>query len=170
VGSASQAMRFEGYGPGGAAVMLECDTPDRAGMAAELRRVFASHEGHLGAAGSVAYLFNTVGVLAFCAQAGEERLRNLAFEAGAEHVIVRSDGSIEVLTDPIELGVVRRFLAQAGWEAQQARVTERAFTPVRLDAVSGVSMSRLLTTLQRVPGVRSIYTNAEISDAVLAGV
>src|SRR5581483_3989821 len=91
VGSASQAMRCEGYGPGGVAMMLDWLAPDRPSMAAELRRVFASHGGDLGAEGSVAYLFNEVGVLTFCARTGEARLRERAFEAGAEEVIVRAD-------------------------------------------------------------------------------
>jgi transcriptional/translational regulatory protein YebC/TACO1 len=168
VGSASQATRFEGYGPGGAAVMLDCVTPDRSGMAADLRRVFASHAGHLGAEGSVAYLFKKVGVLTFCAQTGEAPLRDWAFEAGAEEVSVRADGSVEVLTDPIELDSIRSALARLGCEAQRSSTTERAFASVPLDAASAASIAELLAALKCLPGVRSVYTNAEIPDAVLA--
>jgi transcriptional/translational regulatory protein YebC/TACO1 len=168
VGAASQAMRFEGYGPGGVALMLECVGPDRTSMAVELRRVFSSHGGHLGAAGSVAYLFNEVGVLTFCAQTGEVRLRDRALEAGAEEVIVRADGRVEVLTDPIELDSIRRALSSGGFEAQSAHTTERAFAPVPLDAACAASHLELIADLKRLPGVRSIYTNAEIPDAILA--
>ena len=168
VGSASQAMRFEGYGPGGVALMLECVTPDRTSMAAELRRVFSSHGGHLGAEGSVAYLFNEVGVLTFCAQTGEARLRDRAFEAGAEEVIVRADGSVEVLTDPIELESIRHTLSSEGFADQSCHTTQRAFAPVRLDATSAAGNVELIADLKRLRGVRSIYTNAEIPDAILA--
>src|SRR5579872_5597607 len=165
VGSASQVTRFEGYGPGGAAVMLDCITEDRAGMAAELRRVFASHGGHLGAQGSVAYLFNEVGVLTFCAQNGEARLRDGAFRAGAEQILVRPDGRIEVLTDPIELTSIQTELARDGYAAESRCITERAFTAVPLDAADAAAITQLLATLKRLPGVRSIYTNAQIPDA-----
>lgn len=168
--SAAESMRFEGYGPGGAAVIIDCITADRTRTADELRHVFARHGGHLGAGGSVAYLFNTVGVLTFRAYTWEPALRELAFAAGAEDVVVRPDGTLEVLTDPIELGTVHAKLARAGWKPQQRTVTQRAYTAVRLAGPQAASMARLLADLKHAHTVQSVYTNAEISDPILASV
>ncbi|TLZ06542.1 MAG: YebC/PmpR family DNA-binding transcriptional regulator, partial [Gammaproteobacteria bacterium] len=96
----SQSVRYEGYGPGGAAVMVECVTEDRGGTGARVRRAFLQHGGRLGADGSVSYLFNTVGLMTYPPGTDEERLMKAALEAGAEDVVPNGDGSVEVLADP----------------------------------------------------------------------
>ena len=163
-----QSVRFEGYGPGDAALLIEAVTEDRERTAAQLRRIFAAHGGYLGASGSVAYLFNHVGLLTFAPGTPHEPLLGLALEAGAEDVIVNDDGSIEVLTDPIELQSVRAALVRAGFDPVDAEPTRRAAAAVKLTGAAAGELLGLLAALARVHHVRSVYTNAEISDEVLA--
>src|SRR5207302_1253238 len=101
-----ETVRYEGYGPGGAAVMVECVTDDRRQVGAKVRRAFVQHGGRLGADGSVSYLFNTVGLMTYPPGTDEERLMQVALEAGAEDVVPNADHSVEVLADPLEFDTV----------------------------------------------------------------
>jgi len=166
----SQSVRYEGYGPGGAAVMVECVTEDRGGMGARVRRAFLQHGGRLGADGSVSYLFNTVGLMTYPPGTDEERLMKAALEAGAEDVVPNGDGSVEVLADPLEFDAVRAVLTDRGFEPATAEVTQRAATTVVLSGEEGVSMVQLLDALEGLDEVRDVYSNVEISDEVLARV
>ena len=166
----ARALRFEGYGPEGAAVLLDCLTDDAEGLRARLRRTFREHGGHLGAEGSVSYLFDRVGCLRFDPRIDRGRLAQAAFEAGAEEVIGARERGPEVLTDPRDIESVRAALARAGWVAQQAEVTERAPLTVALSRGAVRRLTELLTAVAEVEGVRSVYSNVEISDAFLAHV
>ncbi|HZO23874.1 MAG TPA: YebC/PmpR family DNA-binding transcriptional regulator [Steroidobacteraceae bacterium] len=164
------AIRFrcEGYGPGGAAVLMECLTDNRERTVARVRQILQRYGGHIGARGSVDYLFNHVGLLVYPPGTSEERLIQSALEAGAEDVVVSSDGSIEVLADPLEFETVRALLVESGSAPAFAELTERAATPVPLSGDAAVGMLLLLEALVDLDDVQNVYTNAEISDEVLA--
>lgn len=164
-----QRVRFEGYGPGGAAVIVDCLTDDRGRVAAQVRRAFLEHGGNLGADGSVGYLFNTVGLMTYPPGTDEERLIQVALEAGAEDVVPIGDRSMEVLADPAELETVRAVLTHRGFAPQTAEVTERAATALALSGESAELMVRLLEALQGLDEVRDVYSNVEIAAEVLGG-
>ena len=167
---AFEAVRYEGYGPGGAAVMVDCLTDNRNRTVAEVRHVFSKYGGNLGAEGSVAYLFNPVGLLIYPPGTDEDRLMEAALEAGAEDVVVNDDGSIEVVTDPAEFEAVRARLGERGLVPADAQVTQRAATSMALTGEAAESMTRLLDALEDLDDVQNVYSNAEIPDEVLARV
>jgi transcriptional/translational regulatory protein YebC/TACO1 len=169
-GAALQTVRFEGYGPGGAAVLVECVTGDRDRTGAAVRRTFVQHGGKLGADGSVSYLFNTVGLMLYPPGTDEERLMQVALEAGAEDVVPNADRSMEVLADPLELDTVRSMLTHHGFAPASAEVTQRAATSMELSGEPAELMVHLLDALEQIEEVRNVYSNVEISDEVLARV
>jgi len=161
-------IRYEGYGPGGTAVMVDCLTDNRNRTVAEVRYAFSKYGGNLGADGSVGYLFDKVGQLLFAPGSGEDAVMEAAIEAGAEDVLVDTDGSIEVLTAPDEFETVRDAMAAAGLEAESAQVTMRASTSAELGVKEAGSMVKLLDTLEDLDDVQEVYSNADISEDVLA--
>jgi YebC/PmpR family DNA-binding regulatory protein len=163
-----ERVRFEGYGPGGAAVMVDCLTPDRARSGAQVRSTFDRFGGSLGADGSVSYLFNTVGLMTYPPGTDEEQLMRVALEAGAEDVVPSDDCSVEVLADPQDFDTVRAVLIHSGFAPATAEVTQRAATPLELSGASAEQMAHLLVALEELDEVRDVYSNVEISDEVLA--
>ncbi len=167
---AVESVRFEGYGPGDAAVMVDCLTDDRDRTACCVRQAFLRHDGHPGAAGSVAYLFKEVGRLIYPAGARLDACLRLAWQAGAEEVLVGRDGSLEVLTDPAELETVRSSLGHAGCEPVRSERTFRAAVQVELTGEAALRMAALLQALASLDHVRSVYTNAEMAGELLESV
>ncbi|RME34695.1 MAG: YebC/PmpR family DNA-binding transcriptional regulator [Gammaproteobacteria bacterium] len=165
-----EEVRYEGYGPGGVAVMVDCMTDNRNRTVAEVRHAFSKFGGNLGTDGSVAYQFTKCGVISFAAGVDEDALMEAALEAGAEDVITNEDGSIDVLTTPEEFGRVVDGLKAAGFEPENAEVTMRAENTTTLDPEQAEKMIRLLDMLEDLDDVQKVYTNAEISDEVLAAV
>jgi len=165
-----ERVQYEGYGPGGAAVVVECVTGDRRDAGAKVRRAFVQHGGSLGADGSVSYLFNTVGLMAYPPGTDEEQLMQVALEAGAEDVVPHADTSVEVLADPLELDTVRAMLTHRGFAPATAEVTRRAATSLELSGENAERMVQLLEALEGLDEVRDVYSNVEISDEVLARV
>jgi YebC/PmpR family DNA-binding regulatory protein len=163
-----QRIRYEGYGPGGAAVMVDCLTDDGGRVRTEVRRAFAQHGGSLGADGSVSYLFNTVGLMTYPPGTDEEALMRVALEAGAEDVVPSADHSVEVLADPFEFDTVCAVLTHGGFAPATAEVTQRAATALELNGESAERMMGLLAALEGLDEVRDVYSNVEISDEVLA--
>jgi YebC/PmpR family DNA-binding regulatory protein len=163
-----EAARFEGYGPGGAAVMVDCLTDSVTRTAMDVRDAFARHGGHIGAEGSVSYLFNQVGLMTFPPGTDVECLIQVALHAGAEDVVPDDDGSVEVLADPTEFDAVRAIIVAGGFTPATADVTQRAATPTRVSGEAGEQMVRLLEALESLDDVQSVYSNVEISDEVLA--
>jgi YebC/PmpR family DNA-binding regulatory protein len=163
-----ESVQYEGYGPGGAVVMVECLTADRSRTGAEVRRAFLQHGGQLGADGSVSYLFNTVGLLTYPPGTDEERLMQAALEAGAEDVVPSADTCVEVLADPLEFATVRAVLTHQGFTPATAEVTRRAATSLELRGEEAEAMVQLLEALEGLEDVRDVYSNVEISDEVLA--
>jgi YebC/PmpR family DNA-binding regulatory protein len=162
-------VRYEGYGPGGAAVLVDCLTDNRNRTVAEVRHAFTKYGGNLGADGSVSYLFNQVGLLTYAPGTNEDLLMERALEAGAEDVIASGDGSIEVLTDPSDFEAVRAALTTAGLAPAEAEVTQRASTSTELEGESAESMIRMLEALEDLDDVQNVYSDAAIPDEVLAG-
>ncbi|MDH3532790.1 MAG: YebC/PmpR family DNA-binding transcriptional regulator [Gammaproteobacteria bacterium] len=163
-----QEIRYEGYGPGGTAVMVDCLTDNRNRTVADVRHAFAKFGGNLGADGSVNYLFNHAGQLLYAPGSDEEAVMEAAIEAGAEDIIVDADDSIEVLTDPAEFEAVRDAMIAAGFEPESAELTMRASTSAALEANEAAAMIKLLEMLEDLDDVQQVYSNADISDAMLA--
>ena len=161
-------IRYEGYGPGGTAVMVDCLTDNRNRTVADVRHAFTKFGGNLGADGSVAYLFDQVGQLLYPSDAGEDAVMEAAIEAGAEDVVVDGDGSIEVLTAPDEFESVRDAMRANGLVADSAEVTMRAQTNAELGLKEAGSMIKLLEMLEDLDDVQSVYSNADIADDVMA--
>jgi YebC/PmpR family DNA-binding regulatory protein len=163
-----EEVRYEGYGPGGVAVMVDCLTDNRNRTVSEVRHAFTKAGGNLGTDGSVAYLFSKVGLISFPAGLGEDSIMEAALESGAEDVATNDDGSVDVLTAPESFETVRDALAQAGLQADSAEVTMRASTCTVLDAADGERMIRLLERLEDLDDVQNVYSNADISEEILA--
>ena len=163
-------IRYEGYGPGGVAVMVDCVTDNGDRTVDELRRTFASCGGILGACDSVAYLFNQVGLMTYPAGTNVDRLMEVALQAGAEDVLAHPDGSLEVLTDPLDYETVRARLMADGFAPASGEITQRASTHTPLDGEQAVSMVQLFERLDDLDDVQSVYSNSEIPDEVLARV
>ncbi|MEO0346131.1 MAG: YebC/PmpR family DNA-binding transcriptional regulator [Pseudomonadota bacterium] len=163
-----QEIRYEGYGPGGTAVMVDCMTDNRNRTVAEVRHAFSKYGGNLGADGSVAYLFAHVGLLNYAAGTDEDAIMGVAIEAGAEDVIVGDDGGIEVLTTPAEFEQVRDAMQAAELEPESAEVTMRAETSASLDRGAAETMLKLLDVLEDLDDVQQVYSNADIADDILA--
>jgi len=161
-------IRYEGYGPGGTAVMVDCLTDNRNRTVADVRHAFSKFGGNLGADGSVNYLFNEVGQLLFPAGTDEHAVMDAAIEAGAEDVITENDGSIEVLTDPGDFETVRNAMVAAGLEAESAEITMRASTNSELGVKEAASMIKMLEMLEDLDDVQDVYSNADISEDILA--
>jgi YebC/PmpR family DNA-binding regulatory protein len=159
--------RYEGYGPGGTAVMVDCLTDNKNRTVAEVRHAFAKFGGNLGADGSVNYLFNQVGQLLFPAGSDEDAVMDAAIDAGAEDVISDTDGSIEVLTSPGDFEKVRDGMITAGFEVENAQVTMRASTSAELGVKEATSMIKMLDMLEDLDDVQEVYSNADISEDVL---
>ena len=168
VGGGFEVVRLEGYGPGGAAVVVDCVTENRSRTGTEVRDAFTKFGGNLGARGSVSYLFHTVGLMTYPPGTDEGWLMQVALEAGAEDVVANADASIEVLADPVEFETVRAILTDKGFAPATAEVTERASIATPLSGRAAELMVHLLETLEDLDDVRNVYSNVEISDEVLA--
>jgi YebC/PmpR family DNA-binding regulatory protein len=161
-------IRYEGYGPGGVAVMVDCMTDNKNRAVADVRHAFSKFGGNLGADGSVSYIFNHVGLLQYPAGSDEDTLMDAAIEAGAEDVVVDQDKSIEVLTDPADFENVRDAMTASGFEPEQAELTMRASNSTELELQAATSMIKMLEMLEDLDDVQNVYSNAEISDDILA--
>lgn len=162
-----EEIRYEGYGPGGVAVLVDCLTDNRNRTVAEVRHAFTKSGGNLGTEGSVAYLFNKIGVLVFSDGADEDAVMEATLEAGADDVMTNEDGSLEVLTAPEDFMAVKDSMHQAGFEPESAEVTMRASTSVELHTKDAEKMVRLLEKLEDLDDVQNVYSNADISEEIL---
>jgi YebC/PmpR family DNA-binding regulatory protein len=163
-----EEITYEGYGPGGVAVMVECMTDNRNRTVADVRHAFSKFGGNLGADGSVAYMFNKVGLFTFPPGTDEDTLMEAAIEAGAEDVVVDDDASIEVLTSPSEFEAVQTALNNAGLTAELGEITMRSSVSTELDEGGASSMIKLLEVLEDLDDVQDVFSNAEIPDDILA--
>jgi YebC/PmpR family DNA-binding regulatory protein len=163
-----EEIRYEGYGPGGLAVMVDCLTDNRNRTVAEVRHVFTKSGGNLGTDGSVAYLFEKKGILSYAPGADEETILEAALEAGAEDVVTNDDGSIDVMTTPDEFMSVKDAMIAAGFEPGEADVSMEPSTTVTLDLDGAQQMLRMLDLLEDLDDVQKVYSNGDVPDDVMA--
>jgi len=161
-------VRYEGYGPGGIAVMVDCLTDNRNRTVADVRHAFSKCGGNLGTDGSVAYLFSKVGLIIYSEDCDEDELMEAAIEAGADDVVTQDDGSIEVLTEPDTVVDVKEQLVEADFPPETAEVTMRAATSVDVDRDNTPRLVRLLEMLEDLDDVQDVYSNAEFDAELLA--
>ncbi|GAB3285529.1 YebC/PmpR family DNA-binding transcriptional regulator [Parahaliea aestuarii] len=161
-------LTYEGYAPGGVAVLVEVMTDNRNRTVAEVRHAFSKRGGNLGTDGSVAYLFSKKGQISFAPGADEEAVMEVALEAGAEDIEANDDGSIDVTTPWEQFGAVKLALEQADLQPEGGEVTMVASTTVPLDADSAGTVLGLVDALEDLDDVQNVYTNADIPDEVYA--
>ncbi|TSA48361.1 MAG: YebC/PmpR family DNA-binding transcriptional regulator [Nitrosomonadales bacterium] len=159
-----EELRYEGYGIGGAAVMVDCLTDNKTRTVADVRHAFSKNGGNLGTDGSVAFLFKHCGTLLFAPGSDEDKIMEAALEAGAEDVINDEDGSIEVITAPNDFAAVRESLEKAGLKPELAEVTMKAATETVLTGDDAVKMQKLLDALDDLDDVQDVYTSAAIEE------
>ncbi len=161
-------IRYEGYGPNGVAVMVDCLTDNRNRTVSEVRHAFTKCGGNLGTDGSVAYLFAKRGILNYPAGSDEEQLMEAALEAGAEDIVSNDDTSISIWTTAEDFSAVRQAMVDASLEPESAEITMQASTEVELELEDAEKAIRLVDMLEDLDDVQNVYTNADFSDEVLA--
>ena len=159
-----EEIRYEGYGIGGAAIIVDTMTDNRVRTVAEVRHAFSKHGGNLGTAGSVAFQFKHCGQLIFAPGTSEDQVMEIALEAGAEDVVTDDDGAIEVLTSPADFEAVKNALQAAGLVPEVAEVTLRADNTIALSGDDAVKMQKLLDVLEDLDDVQNVFHNAEINE------
>ena len=165
-GDQVEELTYEGYGPGGVAILVEAMTDNRNRTVAEVRHAFTKHGGNLGTDGSVAYLFKKLGMLSFAPGTEEDSLLECALEAGADDVRSNEDGSFDVITAPEHFGAVKDALAAAGFEPANAEVAMVPDTFSELDEETSVTVMKIIDQLEDLDDVQNVYTNASFDDAV----
>jgi YebC/PmpR family DNA-binding regulatory protein len=162
-------IRYEGHGPGGTAVIIDCLTDNRNRTVGEVRHAFSKVGGNLGTDGSVAYLFSKIGILSYAPSVDEDALMEAALETGADDVNTFDDGAVDVITTPENYLAVKEALIAAGFEPDNAEVTMQASTTAELDKDDAEKMLRLIDRLEDLDDVQNVYSNADISDEIMAG-
>ena len=157
-----EEIRYEGYGIGGAAIIVETMTDNRVRTVAEVRHAFSKHGGNMGTEGSVAFQFRHCGQLVYAPGSDEEKLMEAALEAGADDVIVDDDGTVEILSSPGDFEAVQAALDAAGFKAEVAEVTMRADNPIDLEGDDAARMQKLLDVLEDLDDVQALYHNAAL--------
>jgi len=163
-----EEIRYEGYGPGGVAVLVECMTNNRNRTAGEVRHAFNKCGGNLGTDGSVAYLFKKVGQITYAPGSNEDALMEAALELGADDVITIEDGSIDIITPPDAFMDIKTALMDKGHVPASAEIIMRASTAQTLDHDTAEGMVRLLDMLEDLDDVQKVHSNADIPENVLA--
>jgi len=159
-----EEIRYEGYGIGGAAIIVDTMTDNRVRTVAEVRHAFSKHGGNMGTEGSVAFQFKHCGQLIFAPGTSEDKVMEVALEAGAEDVIADVDGAIEVLTSTTDFEAVKNALEAAGLMADMAEVTMRAENSIDLSGDDAAKMQKLLDILEDLDDVQNVFHNATISE------
>ncbi|MEN9383218.1 MAG: hypothetical protein RL323_361 [Pseudomonadota bacterium] len=159
-----EEIRYEGYGIGGAAIIVDTMTDNRVRTVAEVRHAFSKHGGNLGTEGSVAFQFKHCGQLVFAPGTSEDQVMEVALEAGAEDVVADDDGAIEVLTSPGDFESVKNALEAAGLTPDVAEVTMRADNVIELSGEDAARMQKLLDVLEDLDDVQNVFHNAEINE------
>ncbi|OFZ69240.1 MAG: hypothetical protein A2Z01_01700 [Betaproteobacteria bacterium RBG_16_58_11] len=159
-----EEARYEGYGVGGATVMVDCLTDNKVRTVADVRHAFAKHGGNMGTDGCVAYQFKHCGQLVFAPGTSEDKVMEAAIDAGAEDVISNDDGSIEVITGPHDFSAVKDALEKAGLKAEIAEVIYKPTMETELTGDDAVKMQKLLDALESLDDVQEVFTSAVLED------
>ncbi|WP_104029393.1 YebC/PmpR family DNA-binding transcriptional regulator [Vibrio jasicida] len=163
-----ETVIYEGYGPGGTAVMVECMTDNRNRTVSGVRHAFSKSGGNLGTDGSVNYLFDKKGVISYASGLDEDEVMEVALESGADDIETSEDGSIDVYTAPADFGSVKDALDAAGFKADNAEVSLIPSTKAELDVDTAPKLLRLIDALEDLDDVQEVYHNGDISDEVAA--
>ena len=159
-----EEVRYEGYGIGGAAILVDCMTDNKVRTVAEVRHAFSKHGGNMGTEGSVVFQFKHCGQLIFAPGTNEDKVMEVALEAGADDVITHDDGAIEVLTPYTDFETVKIALEAAGLTPELAEVTMRADNTIELTGDDARKMQKLLDVLEDLDDTQAVYHNAELSE------
>lgn len=160
-----EEIRYEGYAPGGVAVIVDCVTDNKVRTVADVRHAFSKCGGNLGTDGSVSFMFRKLGVLSFAPEAGEDAVTEAAIEAGADDIkVYEDDGSIEVLTAPDTFEAVRQAMAAAGLVPIQAEVALRADNDVAVAGETAQQVAKMLDMLEDLDDVQNVYSNADLGE------
>jgi YebC/PmpR family DNA-binding regulatory protein len=157
-----EEIRYEGYGIGGAAIIVDCMTDNRVRTVAEVRHAFSKYGGNMGTEGSVAFLFKHCGTMLFAPGTDEEKLMEAALEAGADDVTSNADGSFEVITGPYEFSGVKAALEKAGFKAEFGEVTMKATNETELHGEDALKMQKLLDALESLDDTQEVYSSASL--------
>ena len=160
-----EEVRYEGYGVGGAAVIVDCMTDNKTRTVADVRHAFTKNGGNLGTDGSVAFLFKHCGQLVFAPGTSEDKLMEAALDAGAEDIVTNDDGSLEVITAPHDFSAVKAALEKAGLKPEFAEVTMKATIENEMKGDDAVRMQKLIDALEAVDDVQEVYTTAVLETA-----
>ena len=166
-GATYEEVRYEGYGPGGIAVMVDCLTDNRNRTVAEVRHAFSKFGGNLGADGSVAYLFEQTGLLSYTSGQDADELMEGAIEAGADDVLANDDGSADVLCEPAEFDAVKAAMTAQGLAPDHAQVTMHANVQTPVRARQAESLLKLLDALDELDDVQHVYSNGDLPTELL---
>jgi YebC/PmpR family DNA-binding regulatory protein len=159
-----EEVRYEGYGIGGAAIIVDCMTDNRVRTVAEVRHAFNKHGGNMGTEGSVAFMFKHCGQLMFAPGVDEDKLMEAALEAGADDVVQDEEGGFEVLCDPFAFAAVKEALEKAGFKAEVAEIIMKPATETVFSGEDGIKMQKILDALENLDDVQEVYTNALIEE------
>ena len=163
-----EAIRYEGYGAGGVAVIVDCLTDNKQRTVGEVRHAFSKSGGNLGTDGSVAYLFSKLGIISYTSDVDEDALMEAAIDAGADDVITNDDGSKDVITTLENYLNVKEALVAGGFEPESAEITMQASTKAELDAEDAEKIMLLIERLEDLDDVQNVYSNGDISDEIMA--
>jgi len=159
-----EEVRYEGYGIGGAAIIVDCMTDNKVRTVAEVRHAFAKFGGHMGTEGSVAFQFKHCGQLIFAPGTSEDKIMEVALDAGADDVITHDDGAIEVLTPYPAFEAIKHALEAAGLKAEVAEVTMRADNMIELTGGEAATMQKLLDVLEDLDDTQDVFHNAALGE------
>ena len=162
-----EEIRYEGYGPAGVAIMVDCMTDNRNRTVGEVRHAFSKSGGNLGTDGSVAYMFEKKGFISFSDDVDEDALMEVALEVGAEDVVTHEDGSIDVITDPNDFSDIQDALIAKGFNAESAEVTFDAEVKADLDVEMAEKIMDLIDKLEDLNDVQSVYSNANFTQEIM---
>ena len=159
-----EEIRYEGYGIGGAAIIVDCLTDNRVRTVAEVRHAFNKYGGNMGTEGSVAFMFKHVGQFQFAPGVDEDKLMEAALEAGADDVVQDEEGGFEVLCDPYEFAAIKGKLEAAGFKPELAEITMKPSNEIEFSGDDAARMQKLLDALENLDDVQEVYTNAAIDE------
>ena len=165
-----QEIRYEGYGPGGVAVIVDCLTDNKNRTVSEVRHTFSKYSGNLGSDGSVAYLFESLGVLSYFSVQDENGLMEAAIDGGADDVISQMDDLTELIVDPENYESLIKYMKRKGFEPNESEITMRCSTVANLNESEALTMIKLTEALEDLDDVQTVYSNAEIADEILENI
>ncbi|RKZ85947.1 MAG: YebC/PmpR family DNA-binding transcriptional regulator [Gammaproteobacteria bacterium] len=166
-GVSYEEIRYEGYGPSGIAIMMDCMTDNKNRTVAAVRNVFTKRGGNMGTDGSVSYLFHKKGIISYAGGTDEDVVMEAALEAGAEDIITNDDGTVDVFTTPEEYAAVKDALDASGLEAVSSEVTMHPETTVTLDVKDAEKALAMIDAFEDLDDVQDVYSNADFSDEVM---